>query len=398
MSLNFTLSPEQVETRKMMHDLFHRLESKRAQFREQSVRKKEFPQEIWDAMAHAKVMGALIPKKWGGTDAGLLTLTFAIEAMGMFGFGSFLPILTQMATICVARHATHELQAQILPPIAQGKIKCCIGATEAHSGMNMFGLKTFAEAQGEHYLINGSKNYISGADIADAMLLIARTQHVEDCEEEGLPKTIGFSLFWMNPREKGVTQELLHTRGEISLKQYALRLENVRVPALNMVGPEDGGVFVLFDAMNVERILMAALALGLSEYCLARSIHHALHRKVFGDVPIGQYQSVQHPLAEVKIRQEALRLMVYKAAWLFDQHKDPTDTGFYANCAKYLATEVGLKSVDAAIETFGGKGFDEDADIIHLWESVRLLKAVPLSNNMILNFVAEHELRLPRSY
>lgn len=398
MTLNFTFNSEQVELKRKAQDIFRALEAKRPELREKILRKKQFPQEIWDALAQHQFMGALIPRKWGGIEGGLLPLTFAMEAMGGFGYGNMLPILTQMAAICLVRHGTAALQDKLLPLLAQGKLKCGVAATEAHSGLNVFNIKTFAENEGDHYRIDGAKYYISGADIVDGLLLIARTQLAEDCEEEGLPKTVGFSLYWLDPKTKGVTLEKIPTRGQPSLGQFALKLEKVRIPMENLIGPEDGGAFVLFDAMNVERILMGALSCGVTEHCLRQAVPYANGRKVFGDTPIGQYQAVQHPLAEIKIRQEALRLMIYKATWLFDQQKDLTDTGYYANCTKFLASELAMKAVDAAIEVMGGKGFHEDFDIIHLWEEVRLLKNAPLSNHMILNFIAERELKMPRSY
>jgi alkylation response protein AidB-like acyl-CoA dehydrogenase len=199
-------------------------------------------------------------------------------------------------------------------------------------------------------------------------------------------------------KSKGIKLYKLNTRGIEGMNQFTVVFEDVEVPEENLVGEENQGVFVMFNGLNPERILAGAGALGLTEFCLQRAVEYAKQRCVFGERPIGSYQAIQHPLADVKIRQEAVRLVVYKAAWAYDKNLPPQEVMFLANSSKYLAAELLLMAVDRAIQTYGGAGFVEDNFLILLWDSARLLKTAPLSNEMILNLTAEHILGLPRSY
>jgi alkylation response protein AidB-like acyl-CoA dehydrogenase len=172
----------------------------------------------------------------------------------------------------------------------------------------------------------------------------------------------------------------------------------VEVPIENLVGQEDNGTFAMFNSLNPERILAAAICLGMTEFALKKAVEYSRERRVFKDTPIGAYQSIAHPLAEVKIGQEAARLMTYKAAWAFDAGQNPAEVGTCANMAKFLAADLAIKAVDHAIETHGGLGFAEETGLIYLWNGARLLKTAPVSREMILNYVSEWTLGLPRSY
>ncbi len=321
-----------------------------------------------------------------------------IEELAALGLSNFLPILTTIDTICIAGHGSQELKQECLPAIAAGERKLCLAATEKESGFNAFAIRTFAEKQSDHYVVNGSKIYISGADVSDAILLVCRTLTAEQCAHGNLPKTAGVSLLLVDADSEGLEMTRVPSRGEGVMSQFALEFSNVRVPATRLIGEEHAGGKVMFQSFNPERILVAASTLGISRYCLGLACEHARNRKVFGETPIGAYQSVQHPLADVVAREEAVRWLTYRAACLFDSGAHPAEVAEAANTAKYLGAELAAKAVDAAIDTFGGKGFDESYGLIHLWESVRLLKTSPISGALILNQIAEHRLRLPRSY
>lgn len=229
-------------------------------------------------------------------------------------------------------------------------------------------------------------------------MLITRTTPYQEVEKKGLPKMFGLSVFLVDLKSKGITITKMNTRGIEGMNQCVVNFENVEVPAENIIGQEDQGVWVLFNGLNPGRILAGASAVGLSEYCLRKAIDYAKERVVFGTKPIGAYQAIQHPLADIKIRQESTRLIVYKAAWAYDNEVPPQEVMFLANSSKYLAAELFMSAVDRAIQTLGGAGFLEDNHLILLMESARLLKTAPLSNEMILNLTAEHILGLPRSY
>jgi alkylation response protein AidB-like acyl-CoA dehydrogenase len=321
-----------------------------------------------------------------------------MEELAAQGLHSFQPILQSMGAVAIARFGSDELKEEVLTDVVNGRRKLAIASTEAEAGFNVLNIKTFAERQGDHYLVNGEKHYVSGADIADSLVLVARTQSREECERLGLPKSAGMSLFLLDANADGLERTHLPSRGEGVLSQYAVDFHNVRIPTSHRIGDANAGTKPMFTMFNPERTLVSAMAIGISRYCLDLACDRARTRRVFGDTPIGAYQSVQHALAEVAIRLEAVRLQTQRAAWLFDHGADGTAQAQSANAAKYLSARLAEQAVDAAIDAFGGKGFDETYGVIHLWEASRLLKTVPISNSLILNHVAERTLKLPRSY
>ncbi len=398
MALDFALSPEQQMLKDSVRSVFKRFEGKKRELREKVIKRREFPYEVWNAIAEAGFLGCALPEEYGGTNTGILSSVFVVEEMAKMGFGNAIFILTTMDALCIERNGPEALKRRFLPKMISGEAKFCFAVTESNAGTNTFRIETTAEKKGDHYLLNGSKTFITGFDVADYVLLVTRTKTIKQCEAEGLPKAYGLSLFVVDTKSEGIAKTVIPTRGIEGMNQYTIYFENVKVPAENLVGEEHAGTMALFKALNPERILAAATAVGVSEYCLDVACNYARERKVFKGTPIGQYQGIQHPLADVKIRSEATRVMTYKAAWAFDNNLPPMEAGLYSNCAKYLAAELGVQAADAAIETLGGNGFSDDYGIAHLWEGMRLLKTAPISREMILNYVAEHTLELPRSY
>jgi alkylation response protein AidB-like acyl-CoA dehydrogenase len=202
----------------------------------------------------------------------------------------------------------------------------------------------------------------------------------------------------VDPKTAGIEIRPIPTRGIEGAGQFTVHLDNVHVPADQLIGTENEGAKALFNSLNPERILAAATALGMSEYLIQTAVDYARQRCIFGDRTIASYQAIQHPLAEVKIQVEAARLLTYRAAWSFDQSHDPARIGMNANMAKFLAADTAIETCDHAIQTLGGNGFSEEYGNIYYWEAARLLKTAPISREMILNFVAEHVLDMPRSY
>jgi alkylation response protein AidB-like acyl-CoA dehydrogenase len=230
------------------------------------------------------------------------------------------------------------------------------------------------------------------------MLVVARTTSAEELEAQGKPKSQGISLFVMDTKSAGIEKTPINIGLSEELTQWHLFFDNVRVPADQLVGQEGNGTFAMFNSLNPERILAAAICAGMAEFALKKAVTYAQERKVFKDTPIGAYQSISHPLAEVKINLEAVKLMTYRAAWAFDQGMNPAEVGTYANMAKFLGADLAIKAVDAAIETHGGMGFVEDTGLIGLWNGARLFKTAPVSREMLLNYVSEWNLGLPKSY
>ncbi len=372
--------------------------SRQEELRRMVLVEKKFPQELWDAICETGLMGGMIPEKYGGNGMGLLSVAAGIETLASHGFGNALLILTAMDAACILKNGTEEMKQRYLPRMATGELKFCFALTEPDAGSNAFRIATIAKKDGDDYLISGSKVFITGADVADRMLLVCRTTSRQELEEVGMPKAFGLALFIVDPKAPGITLSPIPTRGIEGMTQYMVHLDEVRVPATELVGVPDQGAMALFNSLNPERILAAASACGLAQNCLNRAVDYAKERKVFKDRPIGAYQAISHPLAKVRLELEATRLLTYQAAWAFDQGEHPGKVGNFANMAKYKAAEMAIEAVDRAIQTMGGYGFSEEYGVIYYYETVRLLRTAPISAELILNFIAEHDLGLPRSY
>jgi alkylation response protein AidB-like acyl-CoA dehydrogenase len=397
MALDFSLTDQQADLQRRARERFAAVRDRHRALRA-SRRQAVALDDVWSTLADLGFHGFLVPERYQGTGTGLVGAVLVMEELAAQGLHSFRPILLSMGAAAIAACGAEALKEEVLPSICRGALRLAIASTEEQAGFNVLNARTFAEKHGDHYIVNGSKIYISGLDITDAMLLVTRTTQREVCERQGLPKTAGLTLLLVDVASEGLSWQPVPSRGEGVMTQFALTLKDVRVPTGRLIGEEGGGAAVMFRMFNPERTLASAMALGMSRYCLEVACAHARRRKVFGDTPIGQYQSVQHPLAEIAIRLEAVRLVVRRAAWLFDQGAEGRAQAASANSAKYLAAELAIGAVDAAIDTFGGKGFDEEHGIIHLWEAARLLKTGPISNALILNQTAERVLGLPRSY
>jgi alkylation response protein AidB-like acyl-CoA dehydrogenase len=398
MPIDFELSEEHRMIKETVSGLLKRFEPRAEEFRRMIHNEKKFPQEVWDAIAETGLLGSLIPEEYGGSGMGLMALTLAVEQMAAHGFGHALIILTGMDALCILRNGSDALKKKFLPDIAQGKTKFCFALTEPDAGSNTFRIATVARRNSHGYRISGQKVFITGADIADYMLLVARTTTPEELKQQNLPKVYGLSLFIVPTKTKGLTMTPIPTRGIEGMTQYTLYFDDVEVPAENLVGEENLGSMALFNSLNPERILAAATACGITENLLRKAVSYAKDRTVFKNAPIGSYQAIQHPLAEVRIELEAARLLTYKSAWAFDKGLDPAEVGTYANMAKLMAADLALKACDRAIETLGGYGFSEEYGVIYYWDAVRLIKTAPITREMILNYIAEHVLELPRSY
>ncbi|MHB8377575.1 MAG: acyl-CoA dehydrogenase family protein [Dehalococcoidia bacterium] len=395
--MDFTLGEEHQLVRTSVRQMLQKYAPRRDEFRRMNAERR-FPQELWDDFARIGLLGCLVPEQYGGTNAGLLALTVAFEELTAQGFFPGLMLVTSMDAACIVRNGSEELKERFLPKIVAGELKLCFAVTEPNAGTNTFRVETAARRDGDVYRVSGQKVFITGVEQADYMLLVARTTSLRDLQAEGKPKSQGLSLFLVDTKSPGLEKTLLPTPSNDGAGQWQLFFDDVAVPAANLVGEEGNGAMAMFNSLNPERILAAAICSGMTQQCLEKSVAYAKERRVFRDTPIGAYQSIAHPLAEAKIWHEAVRLMMYRAAWSFDRGLDPLEVGTQSNMAKFLAADLALKAVDAAIETHGGNGFSEDYGIIHLWFGARLFKTAPVSREMILNYISEWSLGLPRSY
>ncbi|HVF73890.1 MAG TPA: acyl-CoA dehydrogenase family protein [Acidimicrobiales bacterium] len=346
--------------------------------------------DVWETLGELGLLGMGVPEEYGGNGGGMTGPVAVIEALSQAGTPPVLVLLTAFARMAILRHGTEEQIQQFVAPTCTGEVKLCFAITEADAGTNSFRMETFAEQDGDVYRINGQKIFISGADQATHMMVVARTTRLRDTDD----KRVGLSLFVLPMDSPGLELQQMDIDLHSPEHQFFVFLNDVEVPAANLVGTRDEGLRALFDALNPERLLVSAWALGLGDHVLAKGVEYASTRAPFG-TPIGSYQAVQHPLARAKAHLEAARLMLYSAC---DTYDAGGDAGWAANMAKLLASEAANEAVDAVMQAHGGSAFDRDTDVITLWPMIRLLRIAPVNNEMVLNYLAERVLGLPKSY
>ena len=356
-------------------------------------RERQYPEKFVGALTKAGFLAALIPEEYGGSG---LTMTAAaaimeeIQASGCNGA----PCHAQMYTMgTVLRHGSAEQKAKYLPGIARGELRLqAFGVTEPSSGTDTLSLRTTATRDGnDAYVVNGQKIWTSRAEHSDLMLLLARTTPRERAKK----RTEGLSVFLVDMREvkgKGLTIRPIRTMMNHATTEVFF--ENMRVRAENLIGVEGEGFRYILSGMNAERILIAAECIGDAKWFIQKATAYAGERSVFGR-PIGQNQGVQFPIARAYIGMRAAELMVREAAALYEAGED---CGAEANMAKHLAAEASWASADMCVQTHGGFGFAEEFDIERKFRETRLYTVAPISTNLILSYVAEHVLGLPRSY
>ncbi len=398
MSLNFSFSEENVMLVDALGEALKPWTTTRKQELADMVSNSIFPDELWQTFADVGLMGCLVPQEYGGTEVGLLPLALAFEKIAALGISPNILLVTCMDSACIARNASDAIKEQYLPDIVSGKTKFCFAITEADAGTNSFNMKTRAEAEGDKFIINGTKSFISGVEIAEYMLLVVRTTNLEASRKTDMGQYYGLSLFIVPTDAPGIEKQLMPMAFNEGVGQYSLFFDNVEVAADQVVGEVDMGALVMFNSLNPERILAAAMCSGMSQYSVNMAADYAKERKVFRDTPIGRYQGIAHPLAMAKAEHEAARLLMLKAAWAYDESWEAGKVGSLANMCKLMNSESALHSVDAAIETLGGSAFTVEQGLLPLWNGARLLKTAPVSKEMILNFIAEWELGLPKSY
>jgi acyl-CoA dehydrogenase len=355
-------------------------------------RERAYPEEFVAALTKAGFLAALIPEAYGGSGLPMqaaAAIMEEIQAAGCNGAACHAQMYT-MGTLL--RHGSDEQKTRYLPAIARGDLRLqAFGVTEPTSGTDTLSLRTTAVRQGDRYVINGQKIWTSRAEYSDLMLLLARTTP----REEAKSRTGGLSVFLLDMREAkkaGLTIRPIRTMMNHATTEVFF--ENVTVPADNLIGAEGEGFRYILSGMNAERILIAAECIGDARWFIDRAASYARERAVFGR-PIGQNQGVQFPIARAYIDMRAAELMVREASTLYESGKD---CGAEANMAKHLAAEASWAAADMCLQTHGGFGFAEEFDIERKFRETRLYTVAPISTNLILSYVAEHVLGLPRSY
>src|SRR4051794_1194864 len=345
--------------------------------------------ELWEDLGRNGYLGVHIPEEFGGGGGGITELAIVCEELAAAGTPSFLLIVSQ--SICaqlLVKFGSDAQRAEWLHRMAVGEAKMAFSITEPDAGTNTHRISTTATRDGDVYRLNGAKYYASAVDEADAVVVVART---------GVDESTGrgrLSLFLVDPHSPGLEMQNIPVEMTSPEKQFSLFFDNVAVPAANIIGTEGEGLRHLFAGLNPERIMAASLENGIGLYALSKASEYARQRQVW-DVPIGAHQGVAHPLAKCKIDLELARLMTYHAAWLDD---NGLPAGEASNMAKYAAAEACLAALDQSIQTHGGNGLATEYGLATLWGVARLQRTAPVSREMILNYVAQHSLGLPRSY
>jgi acyl-CoA dehydrogenase len=353
----------------------------------------KFPEEFYRALAGDGWLGVCIPQAYGGSglgvaDAAVMMETIAASGAGFSGASEVHMNIFGLNPVVV--YGNDEQKRRMLPPIVAGAEKACFAVTEPNAGLETAKLQTRAELRGDRYVINGAKIWISTAQVADKMLILARTAPIEN----GRKPTEGLSLFYTALDRRHVEVREIDKMGRKAVDSNQMFIDGLEVPVADRIGEDGRGFAYILHGMNPERILVAAEAIGLGRAALRRATSYANDRVVFGR-PIGKNQAIQHPLAECWMELEAAELMTRKAAWEYDQG---IACGPTANAAKYLGAEAGFKACQTAIMTHGGYGYAKEYHVERYFRESLIARIAPVTPQLILCFIAEKVLGLPKSY
>ncbi|PXY19086.1 acyl-CoA dehydrogenase family protein [Prauserella muralis] len=346
--------------------------------------------ELWDEAGRLGYLGVAVPEEYGGGGAGIGDLAAVCEEFCAAGTPMLLMVVSPaICATVIARFGTDEQKRRWLPGFADGSVRMAFGITEPDAGSNSHRITTTAKRDGGDWILNGRKVFISGVDEADAVLIVGRT---EDARTGRLKP----ALYIVPTDAPGFEYQRIPMDLVSADNQFSLFLDDVRLPGDALVGSEDAAIAQLFAGLNPERIMGASFSVGIARYALDKGVAYAKERSVFG-APIGSHQGLAHPLAQVKIELELAKLMTQKAASLYDGGDD-FGAGEAANMAKYAGAEVAIRAVDQAVQVHGGNGLASEYGLGTLLGAVRVGRIAPVSREMVLNFVAQHSLGLPKSY
>jgi hypothetical protein len=357
-------------------------------------RKAEYPWEFVRAFARAGWLGMIIPEQYGGSGLGVTEAALMLHEICAAGAGTTgaSPVHFYLfPPMPLIKHGSETLKRASLPAMATGDIVMSFGVTEPNAGTDTSRIQTRAERHGDRWVVHGRKVWNTNAQNATHMLLLARTAPRE--ADPARPRS-GMTLFFTEFDRTAITVQEIEKLGRAAVDSNEIFIDGLEIPDAGVVGEVGRGFYHLLDSLNPERVFTGIEAVGIGRAALARAVDYAKERVVF-DRPIGKNQAIAHPLAEAWARLEAAEMMCLKAAWLFDQGQP---CGAESNAAKLLAADAGFQACDAALQTHGGYGYAKEFHVERLWREVRLYKIAPVSQQMVLNYLAEHVLGLPRSY
>jgi acyl-CoA dehydrogenase len=355
-------------------------------------RKAEYPWEFVKAFAAGGWLGAIIPEEYGGSGLGVTEASLVLHEICVAGAGTSgaSPIHFYMfPPMPVIKHGAEALKRRVLPRIATGEIVMSFGVTEPNAGTDTSRIETRAEPRGDGFVVHGRKVWNTNAQQATHILFLART-----APRDPAKPFAGLTLFFTPFDRAKIAVKVIEKLGRAAVDSNEIFIDGLEVPAADVVGEIGRGFYHLLDSLNPERIMTAIEAVGIGRSALERAVQYAKDRVVF-DRPIGQNQAIAHPLAMAWAKLETAELMCMKAAWLFD-HGRPC--GSESNTAKLMAAEAGFEACDVALQTHGGYGYAKEFHVERLWREIRLYKIAPVSQQMVLNYLSEHVLGLPKSY
>lgn len=388
--MDFELTAEQEDIRRAVRDLAGRFPDEYWAERDERA---EFPEDFYTAFAEAGWLGIAVPEAYGGGGLGVLEASLLLEEVAASGAGMngcSTMHLTIFGLNTIVKHGGEEMRREILPAAADGSLHVCFGVTEPDAGTDTTRISTRARRDGDDYVIDGRKVWITKAGRSQKMVLITRTTPRDEVERP----TDGLTLFLVDVDPERVGLRAIPKMGRNAVASYEVAFDGYRVPASARVGEEGKGFRYLLDGLNPERILLAHEALGIGRAALRAAVRYAGERVVF-DRPIGQNQGIAFPLAEAATRLDAAELMARQAAWRYDRG---LPCGKEANMAKWLCADAGFDAADRAIQTHGGMGYAREYHVERYFREARLLRLAPISQEMVLNYVSQHVLGLPRSY
>ncbi|MFE3055773.1 acyl-CoA dehydrogenase family protein [Nocardia sp. NPDC059239] len=350
---------------------------------------KTAPTELWNELGNAGFLAVHIPEEYGGGGAGLSELSMVVEETAAAGVPALSAVFSAGVNgTILAQHGTPEQKRRWLRPLAERAAMSSFAITEPDAGTNSFAINTWARPDGDAFVINGMKYYISGMEEAEYVLVVTRTGTDERTGRGRL------TLFVVDADAEGISRQVIPTALQVPERQSTVYFEDVRVSADQVIGEVHHGMKAAFAGINAERLLVSSICIGIGRYALDKAVAYANERSVWG-VPIGSHQAVAHPLAEAKIAIESAKLMTARACALYDANLNPGES---SNMAKVLGVDAGLHSLDSAIQAHGGNGVALEYQLSNYWFLLRMLKIGPVSKEMVLNFIAEHTLGLPKSY
>lgn len=388
--MNFELSPDQLEIGENVARLCARFN---ADYWRQVDDSGDFPEAFVAAMAEGGWLGTAMPVELGGAGLGLTEASIMMQAVAQSGAGfsgASALHLNIFGPMPIAKFGTEDQRRRFIPRLISGEDKICIGITEPDSGLDTTSLTTRAERTPDGYVINGRKVWTTMAQRANKMLIIARTTPKDQVRKA----TEGLSLFYVDFDRTAISASVIPKMGRKAVESNSVFIDNLRVPADALIGEEGRGFYYLLEGLNPERVLFAAEAVGLGRAALARATSYAKERVVFGR-PIGQNQGIAHPLAKAWVELEAANLMAFRAAALFDAGRD---CGAEANASKYLGAEAGFNACEAAVLAHGGMGYAKEYHVERYFREAMIARIAPISREMVLNYIAERVLGLPKSY